>query len=199
MAAALGHVAHVVQLLSFYLAQPLPYTVHPRSSSSTITDPVSIMKPGVTAAAQKLPTNPLTDPSRVFPLFSRGGPRFRFEYGLFLLNKDIELLLANAFRVRVLDIRQTLPNLLHTIYCATAGEGELPSRKAGGVRGLLRAGRGGGTSMPESKRTPSTDSNTPSWLSGTTLGKGKENGMLDGAYGSLARNQEDQDRRMHTR
>lgn len=202
VAAALGHVAHVVQLLSFYLAQPLPYPVHPRSSSSTITDPVSIMKPGVAAATQKVPTNSHTDPSRVFPLYSRGGPRFRFEYGLFLLNKDIELLLANAFRVRVLDIRQTLPNLLHALYCATAGEGELPARKAGGVRGLLRAGRGGGASMPETKRTPSTDSNAPSWLSGTTLGRGKENGRLDnggGAYGSLTGNQEDQDRRMHAR
>jgi len=199
VAAALGHVAHVVQLLSFYLEQPLPYSVHPRSSSSTITDPVSIMKPNVAAAVPKIPGNSLTDPSRVFPLFSRGGPRFKFEYGLFLLNKDIELLLTNAFRVRVLDIRQTLPNLLHALYCATAGEGELPARKAGGVRGLLRTGRGGGASMPDIKRTLSADSTAPSWLSGTTLGKGKENGRLEdsgGAYGSLTRNQEDQDKRM---
>ena len=161
---ALGHVTQTLQLLSFYLHQPLPYPVHPRSSTSTITDPISLLKPTATNTTQSTQTNkpsssaPLPQPTpkdanRTYPLSPRhAGPRYRFEYALFLLNKDIEILLSNTFRVRVLDIRQTLPNLLYAIYCATAGEGELPARKAGGVRGLLRAGGnvlGGGKSQKD--------------------------------------------------
>ena len=62
----------------------------------------------------------------------------------------------------MLDIRQTLPNLKYLLYVATAGEGELPARKAGGVRGLLRGAR------PELERSGSMDSNS-SRLSGLTL------------------------------
>lgn len=57
------------------------------------------------------------------------------------MNKDIQILLETGWGVRVLDIRQTLANLLYAVYCATAGEGELVARKAGGVRGLMRVAR----------------------------------------------------------
>ncbi|KAL9076860.1 MAG: hypothetical protein Q9157_003527 [Trypethelium eluteriae] len=129
IAAALGHAAQVVQLLSFYLSVPLPYPVYPYASKSTISDPVSIIK---------------GNESRDFPLFTKGAVRYRFEYGVFLLNKDIEILL-DRFSLRIMDIRQTLPNLKYLLYVATAGKGELPARKAGGVRGLLRGGSGGTT------------------------------------------------------
>lgn len=152
VAGALGYVAHAVQLLAFYLSQPLPYPVFPRSGTSTIHDPISVMGVDVTkggssntstqSAAAAAKQGPRMDAaSRIFPLYPRGVPRFRFEYAVFLLNKNIELLLSNVYRVRVLDIRQTLPNLLYVLYCATAGEGELPARKAGGIRGLLKTGR----------------------------------------------------------
>ena len=62
---------------------------------------------------------------------------------MFLLNKDVQVLMEGAFNVRVLDVRQTLPNLMYLLFVATAGEGELPGRKAGGVRGLVRAGKMG--------------------------------------------------------
>ena len=61
---------------------------------------------------------------------------YKFEYGVFLLNKDIEFLMCKA-GLRVLDIRHTLPNLKYLLYVLTAGSGELPARKAGGVRGLV--------------------------------------------------------------
>ncbi|GAB7356595.1 hypothetical protein MBLNU459_g7323t1 [Dothideomycetes sp. NU459] len=157
LSAALGHVSHIVQLVSFYLGVVLPYPPHPRSSTSSISDPISTL--GSTNGQTTSTPSPITASSsvavdraaRIFPLFSKGAVRFRFEYALFLLNKDIELLLSSHFGVRVLDIRQTLPNLLLTLYCATAGEGELPARKAGGVRGLMRSGRGsdGASSMPQ--------------------------------------------------
>lgn len=149
ISAALGHAAHLVQLLSFYWGIVLPYPPHPRSSTSSITDAISALQSSTSGSATPS-SSPFTSGTitsvnekamRVFPLFSKGAVRFRFEYGLFLLNKDIQLLLETGWGVRVLDIRQTLANLLYAVYCATAGEGELVARKAGGVRGLMRVSR----------------------------------------------------------
>ena len=81
-AAALGYITSILQLLSFYLATPLPYPVHPRGSTSAIHDPISLLKG---TGDEKL--------LRTYPLFTRGVPRFRFEYAVFLLNKDIQALL----------------------------------------------------------------------------------------------------------
>ncbi|RMY46698.1 hypothetical protein D0863_15794 [Hortaea werneckii] len=140
LAAALGHVAHAVHLLSIYLVQPLPYPLNPNSSTSTIEDPISLLK---TSSTSQTSTKDDRFALRTYPLHTKSVPRFRFEYAVFLLNKDLQILLENAFVVRVADIRHTLPNLLYLFYVATAGEGELPARKAGGVRGLM-AGRGAG-------------------------------------------------------
>lgn len=198
VAAALGNVAHVVQLLSFYLALPLPYPVTARGSTSTIYDGISVM-PNPNASSSSSSSSKATSAQaiqqRTFPLFPKAAPRFRFEYAVFLLNKDIELLLSSRFGVRVLDIRHTLPNLLLVLSCATAGEGELPARKAGGVRGLLRADRGadvdgngkvlgsGGASMPRSDSQDSGMSGRGFW----GRGMGREGAGL-GAIGSLERN-----------
>lgn len=177
VAAALGHIAHVLLLLSYYLAQPLPYPVNVRGSTSTIEDGISLLK--TTAST----THRYTDQKqlRTYPLYSKGVPRFRFEYAVFLLNKNIQLLLESCFNVRVLDIRQTLPNLKYLLYVATAGEGELPARKAGGVRGLLRAGTGAPS------RTAS-DASTGSTFSGLLKKDGEVNGKPKGAVESLKRN-----------
>lgn len=118
VAAALGYTAHLVYLLSFYLSVSLPYPVQPYLSASLIQDPVSI-------ALQR----------RTFPLYPVN-VQYRFEYGVFLLNKNIEFLMSRA-GLRVLDIRHTLPNLKYLLYILTARTGELPARKAGGFRGLL--------------------------------------------------------------
>lgn len=202
VAAALGHVAHILLLLSFYLALPLPYPVTPRSSTSTIEDPISVMK-----TTSSTTTNYTNGSLRTYPLFSKGVPRFRFEYGVFLLNKDIEILLSSRFGVRVLDIRQTLPNLKYLLYVATAGEGELPARKAGGVRGLLRAGNvvagsgegklgeGRGGSMPDGGRRGSEES-ASSAISGLLFHEGLGNGKVKGAVESLKRNQVRQDSKL---
>ncbi|KAI5241949.1 hypothetical protein E4T42_07855 [Aureobasidium subglaciale] len=146
LAASLAHVSHVIQLLSLYLGAVLPYPCQPRSSTSTILDPISILTSPATTTSKSSSTSSQHEiAARTFPLFAKGAVRFRFEYGVFLLNKNIEILLSTHFGVRVLDIRQTLPNLLYVFYCATAGDEELPARKAGGVRGLMRMrGRGSG-------------------------------------------------------
>ncbi|KAF2015065.1 hypothetical protein BU24DRAFT_451959 [Aaosphaeria arxii CBS 175.79] len=123
-AAALGYVAHIVSLLSPYFSIILPYPITQKGSTSTIDDPLAMR------------TNNQNNP-RTFPLFMKGVVRYRFEYGVFLLNKNIEIL-SNAIGIRPVDIRHTLPNLKYFLFVATAGKGELPARKAGGIRGLFR-------------------------------------------------------------
>ncbi|KAH9866878.1 hypothetical protein IAQ61_007467 [Plenodomus lingam] len=130
-AAALGYVAHIVTLLSPYLSVILPYPVTLQGSTSTIHDPLAL---GTQTAKSASSPN-----LRVYPLYMRGVVRYRFEYAVFLLNKDIEIL-SNALGLRPLDIRHTLPNLKYLLYIATAGKGELPARKAGGIKGLLGIG-----------------------------------------------------------
>lgn len=140
VSAALGHVAHLVNTLQYYLSIPLPYPITPYGSRSLIHDPISI----------------LSDNQRVFPLYPKSTISFRFDYGVFLLNKNIECL-AESQALKVVDIRQTLPNLKYLLYVCSAGSSELPARKAGGIRGLLNAGRGG-IGTPILSRRGSADS-----------------------------------------
>ncbi|KAJ7139545.1 UV radiation resistance protein and autophagy-related subunit 14-domain-containing protein [Mycena epipterygia] len=106
VATALGYVAQVVQLLAAYLGKGLVYPITCIGSRSMIRDGISAM------------VGP-----RMFPLFSKGVDTYRFEYGVFLLNKDIELLMADR-DLRALDMRHTLPNLKNLILTLTDdGEG----------------------------------------------------------------------------
>lgn len=154
LSAALGHVALLTKHLEMYLSVPLPYPITYCGSRSYITDDISVLK----------------DPVRDFPLYlPRGGSaaQFRFDYGWFILNKDIETLCA-AQGLKVMDIRHTLPNLKYLLYVCSAGSNELPERKKGGVRGL-RAGimRSRGVSLTDdsesimSSRRGSVDSDMP--------------------------------------
>ncbi|KAF2502298.1 hypothetical protein BU16DRAFT_474476 [Lophium mytilinum] len=122
VSAALGYVAQILNLLSPYLAVALPYPVSPCGSTSNIEDPIS-----------------MTTGPRTYPLYMKGVAAYRFEYAVFLINKDIEIL-SNWLGLKLMDIRQTLPNLKYLLYIASSGKGELPARKAGGIRGLLRQG-----------------------------------------------------------
>lgn len=122
-AAALSLVAQIVYLLSFYLSTPVPYPPTVHGSTSSIFDPVS--------------TSLHSHLARVFPLYQKGAIIFRFEYGVFLLNSDIELLMSRQ-GLRMVDQRQTLPNLKYLLYVLTAGKGELPFRKKGDVVGLMQ-------------------------------------------------------------
>lgn len=154
LSAALGHVALLTKHLEMYLSVPLPYSITYCGSRSYISDTISILK----------------DPVRDFPLYlPRGGSaaQFRFDYGWFILNKNIETLCA-AQGLKVMDIRHTLPNLKYLLYVCSAGTDELPERKKGGVRGL-RSGimRSRGVSLADdvgsltSSRRGSVDSDIP--------------------------------------
>ena len=121
IAAALGLVAHITQMLSLYLSIPLPYPPSPHGSTSTIHDPISTTMPSLAA--------------RTFPLYQKGAVAYRFEYAVFLLNTNIELLMSRQ-GAKVVDLRHTLPNLKYVLTVLTAGKGELPVRKKGGVKAL---------------------------------------------------------------
>jgi hypothetical protein len=110
--------------------------------------------------------------------------RYRFEYGVFLLNKNIEIL-SNALGLRPVDIRHTLPNLKYLLYVATAGKGELPARKAGGIKGLLRQdgvlsrkGSMDSTATMSSVGTPTTELKKNLEIAGKRLEGAKANGAL---------------------
>ncbi|KAL9622144.1 MAG: hypothetical protein Q9160_003487 [Pyrenula sp. 1 TL-2023] len=133
-AGALGYTAQLVQLLSQYLSVSLPYPVQSHASQSYIQDPISA---GIS--------------QRTFPLYP-GSVQYRFEYGVFLLNKDIEFLMSK-YGLKMLDIRHTLPNLKYLLYVVTAGTGEIPLRKAGGVKALIT-----GRLSPSISRRESEDS-----------------------------------------
>ncbi|PFH54705.1 hypothetical protein AMATHDRAFT_248 [Amanita thiersii Skay4041] len=112
IATALGYVAQLVQLIAAYLGKGLVYPVVCIGSRSLIRDNISAM------------VGP-----RMFPLFARGVDAYRFEYGVFLLNKNINLLMADR-DLRALDMRHTLPNLKNLILILTHGEAaELPGMR----------------------------------------------------------------------
>ncbi len=126
ISAALGNVALLAHNLQYYLGVPLPYSINPYGSRSSIRDDVS-----------KLP-----DSQREFPLYltrRRSTAQFRFDYGWFLMNKNIEALCISQ-GLKVVDIRHTLPNLKYLLYVCSAGNDDIPERKRGGFRGL-QAGR----------------------------------------------------------
>ncbi|KAJ4376015.1 hypothetical protein N0V83_001295 [Neocucurbitaria cava] len=177
-AAALGYVAQVVNSLSPYLSVILPYPISLHGSTSTIDDPLAI--------GQNNQNN-----LRTYPLYMKGVVRYRFEYGVFLLNKNIEIM-SNALGLRPVDIRHTLPNLKYLLYVATAGKGELPARKAGGIKGLLRQdgilsrkGSMDSTMTASSSGTPTAELGRDLENAGMKISQAKANGTPVSAVASL--------------
>lgn len=82
-AAALGYAALVLQLIANLggAAAGLAYPVTYAGSKSHVRDVVSVMQG-----------------PRSFPLYGKGVERYRYEYAVFLLNKDIELVSAASWR-----------------------------------------------------------------------------------------------------
>ncbi|CAE7179473.1 unnamed protein product [Rhizoctonia solani] len=108
VSAALGYAAHVVALLSSYMNVRVPYPVTYVGSRSYVRDPISAMHG-----------------PRMFPLYPTGMDTYRFEYAVFLLNKDIETLMAEQ-GLRAADLRHTLPNLKNLILTLTHNSESTP-------------------------------------------------------------------------
>uniref|UniRef100_A0A8C3G8P3 UV radiation resistance associated gene n=1 Tax=Cyclopterus lumpus TaxID=8103 RepID=A0A8C3G8P3_CYCLU len=94
LAVALGYTSHLVLMISCFLQIPLRYPVIHKGSRSSIKDTI---------------TDRLTEKEREFPLYPRG-ERFHFEYGVYLLNKNIAQL-RYQHGLTTPDLQQTLPNL----------------------------------------------------------------------------------------
>lgn len=142
IAAALGLTAQLIQLISWYLDTPLPYEIASAGSRAMIRDGISIM-----------------NGPRGFPLYSKGVERYRFEYGVFLINKDIEQLM-NVHGLPVLDLRHILPNLNNLLLTMSSPMVTTLSRVTEGAsKGI--ASMGGTTSQLGSPRSHD-HSSTPS-------------------------------------
>ncbi|XP_061485035.1 UV radiation resistance-associated gene protein isoform X2 [Rhineura floridana] len=94
-AVALGYTAHLVSMISFFLQVPLRYPIIHKGSRSAIKDNIN---------------DKLTEKEREFPLYPKGGEKLQFDYGVYLLNKNIAQL-RYQHGLGTPDLRQTLPNL----------------------------------------------------------------------------------------
>lgn len=93
VATSLGYAAQVVQLLAAYLGKSLVYPVTCVGSRSLIRDGISAMVgPRMCVSCHSTWYISKQSYDR-FPLFSKGVDTYRFEYGVFLLNKDIEMVI----------------------------------------------------------------------------------------------------------
>ncbi|XP_025027768.1 UV radiation resistance-associated gene protein isoform X2 [Python bivittatus] len=95
IAVALGYTAHLVSMISYFLQVPLRYPILHKGSRSAIKDNIN---------------DKLTEKEREFPLYPKGGEKLQFDYGVFLLNKNIAQL-RYQHGLGTPDLRQTLPNL----------------------------------------------------------------------------------------
>ena len=160
-AAALGFVVQILLMLETGLAIPLPYTPLAYGSASTIFDALSSASElglsghssspayllagpfskspdnhsNSTSIFQQNPT-PTTHPFRLFPLYQTSTPPKRFRWAIYLLNRDVEELMAQSGCGRALDPRNTLANLKYLLTVLASGRGEMPGRKRGVVRAL---------------------------------------------------------------
>lgn len=95
--AVYGFAAQLVVMLSYYLCVPLRYPIQPFGSQSFIIDPISAIQG-----------------SRTFPLWTKGSLYFRFQYGAFLFNKNVEQLLDSQ-EIMMADTSQVMANLQNLI------------------------------------------------------------------------------------
>lgn len=91
VATALGYAAHLVQLLAVYMGKGLVYPVTYVGSRSLIKDNISAMVGPRMSVLSSCHCALLLMLFARFPLFSKGVDTYRFEYAVFLLNKDIEM------------------------------------------------------------------------------------------------------------
>nr|XP_004656317.2 UV radiation resistance-associated gene protein isoform X1 [Jaculus jaculus] len=131
IAVALGYTAHLVSMISFFLQVPLRYPIIHKGSRSTIKDNIN---------------DKLTEKEREFPLYPKGGEKLQFDYGVYLLNKNIAQL-RYQHGLGTPDLRQTLPNLKNflghglAVRCDrhhTSSAIPVPKRQSSGLGGADR-------------------------------------------------------------
>ncbi|KAH7962969.1 hypothetical protein HPB52_019000 [Rhipicephalus sanguineus] len=96
---ALGYVAHTLLMMSHFLDMPLRYPLIHCGSMSSVRDNL---------------IEHFTDKEREFPLYMKGKDRMTFNYGVYLLNRNIAQLRCYC-NIVTKDLRTTLHNL-HGLY-----------------------------------------------------------------------------------
>jgi len=122
VASGLGYTAHTLLMISQFLDMPLRFPIIHRGSRSGIHDHI---------------TKELLDRDRDFPLHSKGKEKFLFNYGVFLLNKNIAQL-RHYCGLSTQDLRNTLPNL-HSLLELRLGVqlgNKVPVRSGAGLHSL---------------------------------------------------------------
>lgn len=90
VATSLGFAAQLLQFLAAYLGKSLVYPVTCIGSRSLIKDGISAMVGPRMYSRYQLYAS-IVNLNLRFPLYSKNVDTYRFEYGVFLLNKDIEM------------------------------------------------------------------------------------------------------------
>ncbi|KAK2719608.1 uncharacterized protein LOC136036955 [Artemia franciscana] len=96
LSVALGYVAHVVYMTSYFLNVPLRHPITCKDSRSTVTD--------------QLREGSLKNKEAKFTLFVKGRDRQLFQYGVYLLNRNISQL-RHYLGLKTKDLGAILPNL----------------------------------------------------------------------------------------
>ncbi|XP_076454004.1 UV radiation resistance-associated gene protein-like [Babylonia areolata] len=165
IAVGLGYSCHLTLKVAQIQGLPLRHPMENRGSKSVIYDQVH---------------SKLADKDREFPLYSKGRDKNHFNYGVFLLNKNISQLRYQC-SMPTLDLRQTLQNLLtlmHKLGVRLEGDTTVVPPT------LTSTPEGTALSRPSPNGSSSITTNlTPSFLSPSA------NGDLIKAQDSTAHNQ----------
>lgn len=103
-AVAMGYVSQMLHMISFFLVIPLRYPFYLQGSQTSIVDNI---------------IDKIQEKDRLFPLYVRSNKeRFLFEYGVYLLNKDVAQL-RFLLGIQTSDLRPTLMNLKSLLEQAT--------------------------------------------------------------------------------
>ncbi|GMF42855.1 unnamed protein product [[Candida] boidinii] len=105
IAALLCYIVQLVKSLAIYLDIPLRYPIEAFGCHSYIIDPISNLKSNV---------------SRVYPLWIKENIMYRFEYGLLLLQKNVEQLMESYGLKTVDGGRNILGNLKILLICLSS-------------------------------------------------------------------------------
>lgn len=110
---ALGYVTHVLLMMSHFLDVPLRYPLIHYGTNSSVRDNL---------------VEHFSDKEREFPLYLKGKDKMRFNYSVYLLNRNIAQLRCNC-NLTTKDLRCTLHNLygLFEHYSTKVGGGQVSS------------------------------------------------------------------------
>jgi hypothetical protein len=118
-AAALGYTAHLIALLAKYMFVRLRYPLKCAGSSSHIVDPISLFPESSDPDERGAGPPYSMRKDRRYPLFYSKADMPRFNYGVYLLNKNVEQLMQ-ARGLVCGELRDTLINLGVLVFWTTS-------------------------------------------------------------------------------